>query len=71
MTIEELNERRRKGLCFICNDKFGPGHVYKKKFLIQVTLGDSDDDVEMEEDRPSEEQILDMLEISLYAIAGF
>ncbi|KAL5751083.1 hypothetical protein ACOSP7_025686 [Xanthoceras sorbifolium] len=34
MTTEELNEMRCKGLCFRCNEKFGPGHVCKKLFLI-------------------------------------
>lgn len=71
MTTEELNERHRKGLCFKCNDKFGPRHVCKKLFLIQATLKDSNEDIEMEEDGPSEEKIPDRPEISLHAIAGF
>lgn len=70
MTTEELNERRRRGLCFKCNEKFGPGHKCKKFFLIQATLVDSDDDVEMEDDGITEEQPSQQLEISLHAIAG-
>ena len=26
LTEQEMQERRKKGLCFYCNDKFGPGH---------------------------------------------
>jgi hypothetical protein len=31
----ELKERRDKGLCFNCDDKFSPGHRCKKLFLIE------------------------------------
>lgn len=55
MTTKELNERRRKGLCFKCNEKFGPSHICKKLFLIQVTLEDSDGDEKMQIDDASEE----------------
>ncbi|KAK0580835.1 hypothetical protein LWI29_006834 [Acer saccharum] len=70
MTTEELNERRRKGLCFRCNEKFGPGHQCKKLFLIQACLEESDDDVEMDLDGGTEEQPMETPEISLHAMAG-
>jgi hypothetical protein len=35
LTPEELNERQEKGLCFKCNDKYGPGHRCKKLFMIE------------------------------------
>ncbi|KAL4195593.1 hypothetical protein AMTRI_Chr05g74100 [Amborella trichopoda] len=54
MTTEELNERRRKGLCFRCNEKFGSGHRCKKLFMIQVTLEENEE----------------IPEISLHGIAG-
>lgn len=66
MTIEELNKRRRKGLCFKCNEKFGPGHVCKKLFLIQATISDSDDDMEIEDDGVQEDLSPG---VSLYAMA--
>ncbi|KAH7565110.1 hypothetical protein JRO89_XS09G0135600 [Xanthoceras sorbifolium] len=47
MTPEELNERKRKGLCFRCNEKFGLGHQCKKLFLIQASFNDSDEDEDM------------------------
>ncbi|CAL5379765.1 unnamed protein product [Camellia sinensis] len=31
----ELHDRRSKGLCFNCNEKFSPGHRCKKLFLIE------------------------------------
>ncbi|KAF2299032.1 hypothetical protein GH714_030119 [Hevea brasiliensis] len=69
LTWDELNERKRLGLCFKCNDKFGPGHRCKKLFSIQAVLEDSDDDTEMEiEEQDSAEEVL---AISLHAIAGF
>ncbi|KAI9165992.1 hypothetical protein LWI28_024310 [Acer negundo] len=70
MTTKELNERRRKGLCFRCNEKFGPGHQCKKLFLIQACLEESDDDVEMDLDGGTEEQPMETPEISLHAMAG-
>ncbi|KAF2292619.1 hypothetical protein GH714_026060 [Hevea brasiliensis] len=69
LTWDELNERKRLGLCFKCNDKFGPGHRCKKLFSIQAVLEDSDDDTEMEiEEQDSAEEVP---AISLHAIAGF
>jgi hypothetical protein len=29
LTPEELEERQEKGLCFKCNEKYGPGHHWK------------------------------------------
>ncbi|XP_052289930.1 uncharacterized protein LOC127899837 [Citrus sinensis] len=48
MTIEELNERKKKGLCFKCNEKFSPSHGCKRLFLIQANFDDSDKDIKME-----------------------
>uniref|UniRef100_A0A2C9UQL6 Ty3 transposon capsid-like protein domain-containing protein n=1 Tax=Manihot esculenta TaxID=3983 RepID=A0A2C9UQL6_MANES len=69
LTWDELNERKRLGLCFKCNEKFGPGHRCKKLFSIQAVLEDSDEDTDME----IEEQIptSEIPAISLHAIAGF
>ncbi|RVW18489.1 hypothetical protein CK203_109049 [Vitis vinifera] len=69
MTTKELNEMRRKGLCFRYNDKFGLGHVCKRLFMIRATCNDSDDDEKME--IVSEVHQEDVKpEISLHAIAG-
>ncbi|KAK0575192.1 hypothetical protein LWI29_035342 [Acer saccharum] len=44
LTTEEIDERRRKGLCFKCNEKFGPGHRCKKLFMIRACFNESDAD---------------------------
>ncbi|KAJ0025168.1 hypothetical protein Pint_07508 [Pistacia integerrima] len=48
LTMEESDQRRKKGLCFKCNEKFGPEHHCKKLFMIQACLNDNDADEEME-----------------------
>ena len=64
----EMKERRDKGLCFNCDEKFAPGHRCKKLFLIEGCWPkeDSDDGIgDIEEKEDSDE-----LEISLHAMAG-
>ena len=34
LTEQEIQKRREKGLCFYCNEKFGPGHRCKKELNI-------------------------------------
>ncbi|KAJ8898712.1 hypothetical protein K2173_004846 [Erythroxylum novogranatense] len=69
LTWDELNERKKLGLCFKCNEKFGLGHRCKRLFSIQAVLEDSDEDAEMEiEEQESAEEVP---AISLHAIAGF
>lgn len=65
--MEDLNKWRKKGLCFKCNEQFSPEHVCKKLFLIQANLEDNDEDVEMEDDGFSEDEVS---KISLHAMAG-
>lgn len=66
MTSEELAERRRKGLCFHCNDKFGPGHVCKKLFMIEACWEEADGDVVIEA-----EETINEPKILFHAMAGF
>ena len=71
MTIEELNEWKKKGLCFKCNEKFSPGHRCKRLFLIQASFGDNDEDVEMEiVGDDAVEQIETAPAISFHAMVG-
>jgi len=41
-----MEERRRLGLCFNCNEKFGRGHnrVCQRIFLLDLAPDDDDDD---------------------------
>lgn len=66
MTSEELAERRRKELCFHCNDKFGPGHVCKKLFMIEACWEEADGDVVIEA-----EETINEPKILFHAMAGF
>ncbi|KAJ8753628.1 hypothetical protein K2173_025619 [Erythroxylum novogranatense] len=68
LTWDELNERKKRGLCFKCNERYGPGHKCKKLFSIQAILDYSDDDTDMKiEDAES----ADNPTISLHAIYDF
>eukprot|EP00257_Ricinus_communis_P017974 XP_015576546.1 uncharacterized protein LOC107261479 [Ricinus communis] len=53
----EMEERRAKGLCFNCDEKFEIGHKCKKLFWLEVLV---------EEDEPDDEEPT----ISLHAISG-
>lgn len=43
MTESELEERRAKGLCFRCEEKFKPGHRYPSHTLQVMIVDDSDE----------------------------
>jgi len=62
----EMEESRRLGLCFNCNEKFGRGHnrVCQRIFLLDLAAAEDDDDTKADEATPTEPQI------SLHAIAG-
>jgi hypothetical protein len=67
----ELSDRRSRGLCFNCDDKFSQGHRCKKLFLIEGIYEDGEGS--MEEDSTKEqwpEDDADVPEISLHAISG-
>ena len=48
MTIEELSERRKQGLCFHYYDRYTLGHICKKLYMIEASWECEDDDVVME-----------------------
>lgn len=62
----EMEERRRLGLCFNCNEKFRRDHnrVCQHIFLIDLALEDDDADTSVEETIDDEPQI------SMHAITG-
>lgn len=69
MTTAKLSKRRKKGLCFHCNDKYNPGHKYAKLFHIKACWEDHDEDgdIQMERDDAYENATP---KISLHAVAG-
>lgn len=40
----DVKEKRAKGLCFKCDEKYAPGHVCQKLFLIDL-VWDGDEEV--------------------------
>ncbi|CAN0904661.1 Retrovirus-related Pol polyprotein from transposon 17.6 [Linum grandiflorum] len=61
----EIRERRDKGLCFNCDEKFVPGHRCKKLFLIETIEDGEDDEVDLEMGGGT-----GFLSISLNAVTG-
>lgn len=41
---QEMQERRSRGLCFNCDEKFVPGHRCRKLFLIEGLYAEDDDE---------------------------
>ncbi|KAF2305706.1 hypothetical protein GH714_007690 [Hevea brasiliensis] len=68
LTWDEPNERKKLGLRFKYNEKYGPNHRCKKFFTIQAVLEYSDGDADME---VKNEESTKILAISLHAIFEF
>ncbi|GAV81771.1 hypothetical protein CFOL_v3_25224 [Cephalotus follicularis] len=75
LTSAEIKERRDKGLCFNCDEKYKAGHKCKPEFLLLQV----DDEEELEENNQAELEVLQgedsvieelSHEISLLAMAG-
>ncbi|XP_015161375.1 uncharacterized protein [Solanum tuberosum] len=77
LTPAEMNERRQKGLCFFCDEKFFPGHKCgssKSLYLLEV-----EEEIEEDKEEGLEEPIIDVdaeeeqgevCEISVHALHG-
>ena len=68
LTEAEVAEKKSKGLCFRCDNKYGPGHRCPEKTLhvLLVTEGEGDD----EERYTDEHAHLDMVEVSAKSVLG-
>uniref|UniRef100_A0A2N9H624 Reverse transcriptase n=1 Tax=Fagus sylvatica TaxID=28930 RepID=A0A2N9H624_FAGSY len=67
LTPTELKERCEKGLCYNCNERFVPGHRYKKLFVIEAYSEEEDNDSDMELEELEE---IETPGISLHAMRG-
>ncbi|XP_060969922.1 uncharacterized protein LOC133037114 [Cannabis sativa] len=70
LSPSEMKERREKGLCYTCEEKFHYGHKCKNKMLIMCVQDEEDasmgaDEEEHEIDSPEEEVSLNSLSNSL------
>lgn len=55
LTEAEEQHKRRRGVCFRCDERFFPGHVCKNKQLHVILLGE-DEDEERKEPKDGEEE---------------
>ncbi|KAF2310163.1 hypothetical protein GH714_007000 [Hevea brasiliensis] len=64
---KQFNEKREKGLCFWCDEKFLPSHKCKKRyaFVMQIIIDEGEDGEKIEGIEVSEE-----LQLSLSALKG-
>ncbi len=65
----ELKERRDRGLCFNCDEKFSPGHRCKKLFLIEGVYEEEVDTGREEVAENNYEEEEEVPEISIHAIS--
>lgn len=71
LTQEEMSDRRAKGLCYHCDEKYTPGHYlkHKKPQLYSMEIDDEEFFEALEEDEHEEEEG-DIAHISVSGIAG-
>ncbi|XP_038972753.1 uncharacterized protein LOC103696780 isoform X1 [Phoenix dactylifera] len=76
ITCEEMQQRRERGLCFKCNEKFSPGHRCKtpQAYLIEADRledaeGSKDGDIEHYDENTTGEEAQPV--ISLHALSGW
>nr|GEU88907.1 non-lysosomal glucosylceramidase-like isoform X2 [Tanacetum cinerariifolium] len=63
----KIAEKRSKGICFRCDEKFPPGHTCASKTLHVLLVRDEEED----EDSDPEHVHLDSVEVSLNFVMGF
>nr|GFC94999.1 putative mitochondrial protein [Tanacetum cinerariifolium] len=73
-TQQELADKRSKGLCFKCDQKFGPGHICASRPL-QVLLVDEEEEYKEKDGEElkiaTDHAHFDMVEVSLNSVMGF
>lgn len=52
LTTLELQERKKQGLCFHCDEKFRPAHHCKNLFMITPVIEEKDEELFMETNSP-------------------
>ena len=67
----ELHERREKGLCYSCDQKYSPNHRCNRRFLLLIRADDDNLDLANEGEPPDDEDSAVTSDISsLNAFAG-
>ena len=70
LTLEQVEEYRKKGLCFRCDEKFNPGHKCSIKKLILIEIGDPEEEEEEILLEPKENRKGKDVEFSIHAMEG-
>lgn len=70
MTDAELQDRFVKGLCYRCDEKFGPGHICANKQFQVLILEEGEEGMNEERRGTESEAELKNLQLSLYSITG-
>eukprot|EP00253_Pinus_taeda_P027778 PITA_27778 len=78
VSLVEMAERRKQGLCYYCDEKYSPGHKCKEPIFFQIDAthyNSSEEDLPLEEHEAVEEDnqkdnVPDEPIISLHALAG-
>ncbi|KAK4713215.1 hypothetical protein R3W88_019122 [Solanum pinnatisectum] len=80
LSIEEMNEKKAKGLCYFCNEKYMPGHKCKNSkqlYLLEVEELEEEQDSmqeqggELQEEQNEQLELgppVEHMEISMYAL---
>lgn len=55
LTSKEIVERRKRGLCFFCNDAYTPGHKFKTRLYMLMGEEECDNDFSEEKVETREE----------------
>ncbi|KAI0510225.1 hypothetical protein KFK09_010826 [Dendrobium nobile] len=74
LTEEEVQDKRTKGLCFRCDEKYMPGHRCKDRTLHVLLVCEDEEDEEGGGSRSDDEEEklhLDVAEVSLNSVVGF
>ena len=72
ISTKELDEKRAKGLCFRCDNKWTKDHKCweEKLFILEDTYDEDDDEEEPEEEPLTEKEEEDIATILLHALEG-
>ncbi|KAI8559421.1 hypothetical protein RHMOL_Rhmol04G0172600 [Rhododendron molle] len=70
MTPKDFDEKRAKGLCFGCDEKYYKGHVCKKKQLFKIAAEDEEDEFLEAQQELVQDDIHEEFQISVHALSG-
>ncbi|XP_010418845.1 PREDICTED: uncharacterized protein LOC104704456 [Camelina sativa] len=72
LSQEEMSDRRAKGLCFICDEKYTPDHYlkHKKSQVFMIEVEEEDDEYEADETQEEKNEEKDNPRVSISSVSG-